>query len=113
MSIQITIPFLPISVNQAYRSFRGRVVKSKKYLEFEQKMCPYLSECERLEGNLKMTVQFFRKSRHKFDLDNLLKSLLDVLEGAVFDNDDQIYEIHVTKCYSGFDQSIVHIEKID
>jgi Holliday junction resolvase RusA-like endonuclease len=46
-----------------------------------------------IEGPIKVVVHFFIMGTRSIDLDNLLKSLLDNLEGVVFENDSQIVEI--------------------
>lgn len=94
------IPFLPISVNACWRSTQGgRVYKSKRYMQFLKDMDAFLEtvEYDKLEGELIMNVDFFCRSKRKRDLDNLLKSLIDSLEGRLFENDNQIVEIHSKK----------------
>lgn len=42
---------------------------------------------------VKVSVHFHIKGDRSIDLDNMLKSLLDNLEGMVFENDSQINEL--------------------
>ena len=100
MSMKIELPFLPISVNACFRaSKRGGVYKSKRYREYLEIMDEFFEKAkyEMLEGDLVLEVDFECKSKRKRDLDNLLKSLIDSLEGRLFENDSQIIEIHATK----------------
>lgn len=112
MQIEISIPFSPLSVNQAYRSYRGRVIKSKQYMEFQANVQPYIKDCKKLEGDIKITVRIFKKGIRKYDIDNLLKTLLDVLEGTLYDNDHQICEIHITKQLSHENKTVIILNNI-
>lgn len=42
----------------------------------------------------------FEKPTKKPDLDNIVKSVLDALNGVVYQDDCQIISIHATKCYA-------------
>ena len=99
----IIFPFLPVSVNQSYRSCKNRVYKSKTLVDFEKKVDNFFKtfgNVEFLSGNLKVDIVFELKSCRKRDLDNLLKSLFDNLEGRIFENDNQIYEIQCKKLHN-------------
>ena len=113
--VTINCPFLPPSVNACYRSYRGKVCKSKLYREYEQKMKLYLSlqTFEIMEGDIKLDIDFYKKGNRKYDIDNRLKALFDTLEGTVFLNDNQITEIHVKKYNNAlYDRTIVKIINI-
>jgi len=111
--MKIELPFLPLSVNACFRaSKRGGVYKSKRYREFTAVMDEFFEKIdyEMLEGDLVLKVDFECKSKRKRDLDNLLKSLIDSLEGRLFENDSQIIEIHAKKqigCES--DKTFIHL----
>lgn len=109
----IILPFLPVSVNQSYRSYKNRVYKSKTLRDFEKKVDDLFKTFENVEllkGNVSIDISFELKSSRKRDLDNLLKSLFDSLEGRVFENDNQIFEINCRKLHgcSG-DKTIINI----
>lgn len=112
----ITLPFLPISVNQSYRSSKNRVYKSGKLRDFEKKMNDLFETFENVEflsGNLKVDIVFELKSCRKRDLDNMLKSLFDSLEGRIFENDNQIFEIKCRKIHGCLeDKTIINIFEI-
>jgi len=42
----IILPFLPVSVNQSYRSCKDRVYKSKTLVDFEKKMDDFFKTFE-------------------------------------------------------------------
>jgi Holliday junction resolvase RusA-like endonuclease len=97
----IEFPFLSPSVNSCYRKFGNRIIKSAKLRAFEQQCLHFFDKLEE-EDPIEMipvgtpicvAVHFYIKGNRSIDLDNLLKSLLDNLEGTVFENDNQIIEI--------------------
>ena len=112
----ITLPFLPISVNQSYRSSKNRVYKSGKLRDFEKKMNDLFETFENIEflkGDLAIDITFELKSCRKRDLDNMLKSLFDSLEGRIFENDNQIFEIKCRKIHGcSEDKTIINIFEI-
>ena len=94
------------------------MVKSAKLKEFEQKILQYFDsqyeEINMLEGKLKLTVSFYLKGRRSIDLDNLLKALLDGMEGILFENDKMIYEIHAEKFNNSPDvKTVIVLETMD
>jgi len=98
--IEFELPLLPPSVNACFRTTkRGGIYRSKKYREFLTTMDQFFEtvEYEILKGDIIFTVEFECKSKRKRDLDNLLKSLIDSLEGRLFENDSQLVEIHAKK----------------
>ena len=112
----ITLPFLPISVNQSYRSSKNRVYKSGKLRDFEKKMNDLFETFENIEflkGNIAIDITFELKSFRKRDLDNMLKSLFDSLEDRIFENDNQIFEIKCRKIHGcSEDKTIINIFEI-
>ena len=70
----ITLPFLPISVNQSYHSSKNRVYKSGKLRDFEKKMNDLFETFENIEflkGDIAIDITFELKSCRKRDLDNM------------------------------------------
>ena len=94
-----TIPNVSPSVNACYRASGRRVYKSKRLREYEQEMLEYFETHDHrlMTGRLKLEVSVFFRTNRKRDLDNILKSLIDSLEGRLFENDEQIYELVVRK----------------
>ena len=97
------IPNVPPSVNACYRATGSRVYKSQRLRQYEEQMKVFFADdsdpIQRLEGRLQLTVKFSFKGHRKRDLDNLLKPLLDSLEGVLFENDNQLFEIRASKEY--------------
>ena len=48
-------------------------------------------------GNLKVQIYFRRKDKRRVDLDNLCKAVLDACNGIVWEDDNQIIELHLFK----------------
>jgi len=99
--IIIELPFLPPSVNSCYRSVGSRVYKSKRLREYENTMSEYFEifhkNFEMLKGGLSLDVAFNLKGKRSIDLDNMLKALIDGLEGRCFENDKMIMQIRARK----------------
>lgn len=51
-------------------------------------------------GSLHVIIHFSRSNRHRVDLDNLSKAVLDSLNGLVFVDDNQVVILHITKNFS-------------
>ena len=109
----IILPFLPVSVNQSYRTSKNRVYKSKALCDFEKRVDDLFKSFENVEflkGNLSVDIVFELKSFRKRDLDNMLKSLFDSLQGRIFENDNQIFEIRCRKIHGCVeDNTIINI----
>lgn len=49
-----------------------------------------------LTGQLGVVVNFYRADRRGVDIDNLIKGVLDSLQGVIFENDNQIVGVLAT-----------------
>lgn len=95
-SVAFSLGIKPLSVNRLYV---GRRYKSDEYQEYEEEVSYLLprSAKKHLEGPLRLEVTFYVSNMNS-DLDNMLKALLDVLQGAgVYENDRQIVLISAKK----------------
>ena len=87
---------IPPSVNAAYRAVNGRVMKSKKYRDWEEEAKKAMSfqdmgNIETLTGRIKATYRFGWLDKRKRDIANFEKALSDFLEDwGVYENDCQI-----------------------
>lgn len=113
MNIEIEIPFIPPSANALYRSYRGRVITSKKYKMFKESMIEYLQHIhEPFLGQVQLFVTFYITDKRKHDLDNLLKGLIDTLQPTCILNDNQIMVIHAEKMLDQPDaRTLIHISE--
>lgn len=85
----------PPSANRYWRNWRGRMVVSSEAREY--KKTAYLlaraAGMRPIKGECVVTFTWFRK-RRAGDLDNRVKVILDSLEGACYEWDSQVSEIH-------------------
>lgn len=82
---------IPPSINHCYRSYRGRVIKSKRYTDWQAfHMLQYGNDARQVEGPLMIiiTVYLGKGWRVNRDLDNVAKPLLDMLIKIGFIKDD-------------------------
>lgn len=82
---------IPPSINHCYRSYKGRVIKSKRYTDWQAfHMLQYCNDARQVEGPLMIiiTVYLGKGWRTNRDLDNVAKPLLDMLIKIGFIKDD-------------------------
>jgi len=99
VNFTLTIPGNPIP------KARPRVVKGRAYTpdrtrEWEKTVSTWAGlfyQNEPSKARLKVSLRFYRKTRHKCDLDNLVKAVLDGLQGVLFVDDSQIDDIHARR----------------
>lgn len=99
--IHLQLQTLPLSTNALYRTFRGRVLLSKPGRENKEAIAWEARSQYRglpLGGPLKAEICLRWPTRRKHDLDNI-KALLDALTGIVWEDDDQLIELHLRKEY--------------
>lgn len=116
MSASYVIPFLPPSVNSCYRSFRGRVVKSKSYNDYIHRFDEYIKtkNIEIITGSVKVDVVFYKKGARSYDLDNRLKSLIDSIKDILIEDDNMIVEINCKKFNNCIeDKTLLIIARVD
>lgn len=94
----LTLPYPP-SANRYWRSFRGRIVKSKEARDY-QRAVGCLANVDApsgfptlLTGAVGLQLNFYRPQR-RGDLDNRIKVLVDALQGIVYIDDAQVSELH-------------------
>jgi len=83
----------PNSANTHWKLARGRLYLSRAGKEYRDHVLARVeaANIEPMEGRLFVTVWLTPGTRHKHDIDNRIKPLLDALEKAgVFENDEQI-----------------------
>ncbi|MDP6134591.1 MAG: RusA family crossover junction endodeoxyribonuclease [Candidatus Marinimicrobia bacterium] len=98
--LNLILPYPP-SVNQYYRMWRGRIVKSPKGTSYAKDVAYYCrNEGIRVELDcrLKVDILVFPPDNRRRDLDNVLKAILDSLEDAkVFKDDSLIDDLRVRR----------------
>lgn len=88
------IPHNPIPKARARVTRRGHAYTPQRTRDWEATVAMHARQVwgqrEPLRGRLRVRIEFYRKTRRVCDLDNLIKAILDGLEGVVFANDRQI-----------------------
>lgn len=59
-------------------------------------------------GDVRITLTFLRKGKRRADLDNMVKSCVDGMNGIAYEDDKQVVELHASVVY-GIDKPGVHI----
>lgn len=91
----ITLPFPP-SANRYWRNWRGRMVVSDEAKDYKAIVALLARDFEPLSGPVSVSIGVYRPARRR-DLDNCLKVVLDALQGYLYENDDQIVELHARR----------------
>jgi len=55
---------------------------------------------EPMEGELSVSLTFYRPNKVRCDLDNLSKAVLDAMNGIVYEDDKQVVDLKLVKLYS-------------
>lgn len=114
--------FIPLSINAAYRTVNGRVIKSSKLTEYEKKMALIINKHLEfydgkfliITGKIKLEVDIYYCDKRKRDLDNNLKTLIDSLNKVIIDDDHNIYELHARKHIGcGYEKTILKISELN
>jgi crossover junction endodeoxyribonuclease RusA len=101
LPVTIKLLTLPISTNLLHGVFKGRKILSAKGRENKEAMAWEARQQYRgqpISAPISVTVELRWPTRRNHDLDNI-KSLLDAMTGILWDDDGQIEELHITKCY--------------
>lgn len=102
--MKIVLYTKPIPINRKFFVFRGRNITTKAYKDTKLALGAEMrsqANFEPLEGSLAMTLHLYFGDKRKRDVDAYLKILLDAGEGILYEDDNQISELHV---YRHFDK---------
>lgn len=136
--IRLTIPGEPVAQGRPRFSRRGKYVstydppKSRGYKEYIKQIARQELHIEPLTGSIRINVKVYigiqkagskltrRKKQDgiirptvKPDTDNYYKAVSDALTGILWEDDNQIVEIHVGKWYSDQPRVEIEVEEID
>ena len=87
-----TLP-VPPSANRYWRVWHNRIVVTDEAQAYKQEIKYLLSQAVPMKGLVAVNFSVYRP-RMKGDLDNYNKIMFDALQGLVYENDNQIVEIH-------------------
>lgn len=68
--------------------------KTKQDYALQAKM-----QWKKLDGDINMMIEFYFWDKRKHDIDNYNKIVLDSLSGIIYDDDEQIQQLHIYKHY--------------
>lgn len=95
---------------QSFKISHGRGYTPKLTSEWVQTVqdeaCLAMRGLDPLSEELVVTIDFYLPDRRRRDLDNLSKAVLDACNGIVYQDDQQIVELHLTKSYGSKEYGI-------
>ncbi len=84
----------PPSVNHYWRRSGSRIYLSAAGQAFKDSVAKdirsQLVAVEMLTGRLGVSIELERGDRTEYDIDNYIKSVLDAMQGVLFENDSQV-----------------------
>jgi crossover junction endodeoxyribonuclease RusA len=89
----------PVSVNMMYRTYRGRVILSKRGREFKNEVGAAIEEMKlnKVLGDIELTIIFSFGDRRRRDIDNYGKAIIDCVKGVMFEDDSAIMRLVMIK----------------
>ncbi len=94
--LELTLPYPP-SINHYWRNVGGRTLISRTGRQYKQEVACELRGLKPLEGELAIGVFIYPPDKRRRDIDNVLKALLDALQGSVYIDDNQIMRLAIAK----------------
>lgn len=103
MIVSFHVPGNPVA-KQRPRISRRRAYTPKKTLDYEAVVAQYamvaMAGCDMLTGDLSVSIISRRETKHRADIDNIEKAVLDGMEGVVYKNDSYVVETY-NRLYRG------------
>lgn len=100
--MKVTLTGNPLSTGSIYRSYGSRTYLTNKAKELKD---DYIWQAREqwhdkpLQGNLEATVILYFGDKRCRDWDNFHKLSCDALNGIVWEDDEQLYDVRVLKQY--------------
>ena len=93
------IPGEPVPKGRARVTRSGFAYTPKRTKEWEVAVFAAAKQARipKLSGDVAVVVEFYRKSRRRADLDNLMKGVMDALNRVAWDDDSQVVKLMATK----------------
>lgn len=105
----------PPSVNTYWRRGPHSTYLSKRGREYKQQVAEKIASegIRKMSGRLSVALSLSAPNKRAYDVDNRVKAVLDSLQDAgVFEDDEQIDELHVVRLQPGQDCVKVFIAQI-
>lgn len=101
MNTRFTVTGNPIP-KQSFRYSKQRSYQPARLVDW-QNMVGWAAKqhapAEPEKGTFVVRLRFYRKTKHRVDLDNLSKAVLDALEGIFWIDDTQVTDLFISKRY--------------
>lgn len=115
-TVNFTIREQPQPKKRPRFSKNGHVHSDPEQVAYERRI-GYLARqavgSEWLTGQIAVAVVFHRGTRRRCDIDNLVKLVLDAINGIAFEDDHQVVSLHATKFIGSDDpRTIVSIMEV-
>lgn len=109
--IELWLPFPP-SANRLWRAARGRVYRSRAYVDWltEAGLLAKAQRAGSINGPYKISITAARPDKRRRDLDNILKSISDLLKSIGAIEDDHLCEMITARWVTQGDGVAVRIE---
>lgn len=102
--IRITVPGRPVPKGRPMLGVRGRkafVYTPERTKEYEQTVGWHaraaVQVCEALECPVAVAIDLYLHGKRRIDVDNCAKSILDGMNGIVYEDDNQVVDLRVRK----------------
>ena len=82
---------------QSFRYVRGGGYTPASVLGWEHAVRVEARQFDMMHGDIEVSIEFFLKDRHRKDLDNLSKAILDSIKHVLFDDDSQVVKLTLSK----------------
>lgn len=113
--VELILPWPP-TVNHYWRRSGDRFYVSREGIYYRVAVCKVAGQYAGLfesDDKIKIRIQAFPPDNRRRDLDNVLKSLLDSLQHSeIYDDDYQIYDLHISRNEPNDGKLIVHLSAL-
>lgn len=101
----------PPSTNHYYNHFHKRTVLSKEGRAFKEAVAEVIKDEKPVIGNVEVDITITVNDHRKHDVDNFLKSLLDSVKGYLFEDDNNITKLTISKVYGPENNFYINVKK--
>lgn len=112
--MKFTIKGKPVTWKRVKRGRYGQAydpnVKRKLLIAQLAMVAKAETRSDRVKGDLMACMTFYLSDKRRCDLDNLIKIVMDALNGVVYDDDSQIIRIMADKQYVGKNEERTVVE---
>jgi Holliday junction resolvase RusA-like endonuclease len=117
-AVEFTIPGEPMSKQRPrFNPKSGHAYTPAKTRDSEREIAQHFAQTKRgiFDGMIAVEIQFYMGTKRRKDIDNLVKTVLDALNGFAFVDDHLVHVLSATKYFSTPDKArtVVKIYRID